>query len=150
MEKTIKLLENHARLDDYEPFLMPDKLIVNFEHKGYDLSNAFITLRNGEKIEKFKFLNHFEIPKNFLYAGDLYVKVEMYLGGEKAKQWISLPIRIKETKTGLVINDLLYELEKKISNSVDIKTFNDLVSVVNKLIENHNKLAETVSELKEI
>ena len=61
MEKTIKLLENHARLDDYEPFLMPDKLIVNFEHKGYDLSNAFITLRNGEKIEKFKFLNHFEI-----------------------------------------------------------------------------------------
>lgn len=154
MKKIIKLLDNHARLGDYEPFLLPDdNLILSFEHKGYDLTNAFITLRNGEIIEKFKFKKSFEIPKKFLFVGDLYIKVEMFLGGEKAKQWITLPIRIRETETNLVAFDLLNAIEKKLEflekNTVSNDTFLKVVEKLNEVVEKQNELAETVSSIKE-
>ena len=41
------------------------------------------------------------------------------------------------------------QLEEKLKNTVSIDVYNALVEKVNVLITNHNKLAETVSEIKE-
>lgn len=149
MEKTIELKGSIARLLDKEPFLMPDNLILNFKHVGYDLSNAFITLRNGEKIVKEKLSKPYKVPVEVLFTGDLHTKIEMYLDGKKAKEWLGAPIRVVETEQGLQLNDLLYELERKINNCVKISTFNNLAENHNNLAENHNKLADTVSDIKE-
>lgn len=149
MIKTIELKGSIARLLDKEPFLLPDNLILEFKHIGYDLSNAFITLRNGEKIIKEKLTKQYEVPVDVLFEGDLHVKIEMYLHGEKAKEWTGAPIRVIETEKGLQLNDLLYDIEKKVNNCVQISTFNKVVVNLNNLIENHNKLADTVSDIKE-
>lgn len=149
MIKTIELKGSIGRLLHKEPFLMPDKLQFDFKHIGYDLSNAFIVLRNGDITITEKLTKPYIVPKQVLFSGDLHIKIEMYLGEKKAKEWSICPLRIKETRPGLVINDLLYELDKKVTNIVDKDTFNKLLTIVNELIEKHNKLAETVSELKE-
>lgn len=149
MIKKIKLDGSYVRLLDKEPFLLPGELILEFQHIGYDLSNAFITLKNGEKIEKFTFEKPFKVPKEFLYAGDLYVKVEMYLGDTKAKDWNCLPIRLVETETGLTGFDLLASLEKKVSESVPKKDFDTLIEKVNEIIKKQNEIADTVSAIKE-
>lgn len=153
MVKTIKLLDNYARLVESEPFLMPDKLIVRFIHQGYDLSNAFVTVKNGTKIEKYKFANPFVIPSEFLFAGDLYIKVEMYLGGEKAKQWTTLPIRIMETATSLIAYDLLSSLENEIKtikeDYVSKEKYLLVVEKLNEIAKKQNEIADTVSVIKE-
>ena len=153
MVKTIKLLDNYAKMVEHEPFYLPDKLIVKFKHIGYDLTNAFITIRNGTKIEKYKFANPFVIPSEFYFAGDLYLKVEMFLGGEVAKQWTMLPIRIIETELGLVGFDLLTSLENEIKaikeDYVPKEKYNLVVEKLNEIATKQNELAETISTIKE-
>lgn len=144
MEKTIELNDNVARLLDREPFLLPDKLVFNFKHIGYDLSNAFITLKNGEKCIKQRFVAPFVVPSEVLFAGNLYLKLEMYLGETKAKEWNCLPLKIVETDNGLEVNDFLELLEKKMQDNV-----NCLTEKINEFITKHNELAETVSAIKE-
>ena len=153
MIKNVKLFNNFGRLADSEPFLLPDTLSLRFRHQGYDLSSAFVTLKNGEKIGKVKFSNPFNIPKEFLFAGDLSLKIEMYLGGEVAKQWNMLPIRILETPTGLETFDVLTELEKELQtikeDYVPKEKYILVVEKLNELVEKQNVLAETVSAIKE-
>lgn len=149
MKKTIELKGSIARLLNKEPFLMPDELELDFKHVGYDLSNAFITLKNGEKVIKEKLSKPYKIPEEILFAGDLHIKIEMFLSDEKAKEWNSPAIRIVETEMGLQVSDLLFELEEKIVNTVSLSTYNEMIKQLNTLIEKHNTLAETVSELKE-
>ena len=154
MVKKIKLLNYYARLIDNEPFLLPDdNLTLNFKHQGYDLSNAFISLRNGERTAKYKFNNLFVVPQEFLFVGDLHIKVEMYLDGEKAKQWIVLPIRIRETDNGIQAFDVFSSLEKQIQSIkedyVSKEKYNFVVNKLNEIISKQNELADTVSAMKE-
>jgi hypothetical protein len=149
MIRKIKLTENLARLSNREPFLLPGVLTFKFEHKGYDLTNAFIHLKNGEKEETFRFTNPFVIPKEFLFTGDLYYKIDMYINDVKSKEWSGLPLRLQEIDGGVQALDIVYELEKKLENSVSKKEYNELLNTVNDLITKHNELIDTVNAIKE-
>ena len=117
MEKTIELNKNGVgRLVDHEPFLMPDELTLNFIAKDYDLSNAFVYLKNGNKNGKFKLVSPFKIDGEYLTAGHLNIRVDLYLGENLAKRWDMLPIKILEVPSGFEVKDYLGELEKKIED----------------------------------
>lgn len=117
MEKTIELNKNGVgRLVDHEPFLIPDELTLNFIAKDYDLSNAFVYLKNGNKNGKFKLASPFKIDGEYLTAGYLNIRVDLYLGENLAKRWDILPIKILEVPSGFEVKDYLGELEKKIED----------------------------------
>lgn len=151
--RIIELKGNYARLTDREPFLLPQKLEIGFKHVGYDLSNAFITFQNGSVKEKYKLTNPMTVDNKFLFTGRLFSKIEMYLKGEKVKEWDCLPIEIKETEEATIVFDVLSGLEERLDeiekNYVPIEKFNDLLSKYNVLVEKHNTLTETVKEIKE-
>ena len=154
MEITINLEKNNlGRLSNREPFLLPDKLLLKFSHAGYNLENAFITLKNGSNFEKYKLQEPFEVAPDFLIAGNLNIRIEMYVGDEKVKQWDCLPIKIRETEMGVEIFDIVSRLEDEIAylknNSVEKKTFNDFLIKYNEFVEKHNELTETVHQIKE-
>lgn len=123
MVKTICLYDKAARLENTEPFIIPDDLQFNFKSVGYDLSNAFITLQNGTLKETFKLTNPFAVPADFLFAGRLLGKVEMYLDGKKVKTWNLYPLKIEETDGTIEsfdeIADLLKRVEK-LENEIEI------------------------------
>ena len=112
MRKTIELTK-YARLIEREPFLLPDTLEIDFISCGYDLSNAFITLKNGENKNKYKLSRPFIIPDKFLYSGDLYISIDTYSKGKLIKHWDCLPILIRETETGMQCFDFLFEIFDK-------------------------------------
>ena len=154
MIKTIELTKsNVARLGDTEPFLLPDKLIFEFKSIGYDISNAFISMQNGEKKVQYKLTNPFYLPPEVLFAGNLNIAIHCYKDGEKIKSWYCLPIKIIETKHGVFAFDVLHEIEKRIQlleeNSATKEQYNLLANAHNELVKNHNELTETVSEIKE-
>ena len=151
--RTIHLERNYGRLANREPFLLPNELKLKFDHVGYDLSNAFITLKNGLVKEKYKFTNPFIVDKKFLFTGRLFAKLDMYIGDKKVKSWDCLPIEIKETDEAVIAWDLLSLLEKEIKelkeNCVPKTAFNELLSKYNVLVDKHNELTETVMQIKE-
>jgi hypothetical protein len=129
MEKIIELnKQGVGRLVDYESFLLPDEITLKFVAKGYDLSNAFIHLQNGENKGVFKLVSPFKIPSEYLLAGYLNMRVESYIGEIVAKRWDVLPIKIIEIPSGYEIRDYLGELESKII---------DLTGKVEKLEKQH-------------
>ena len=154
MIKKITLTKDRfARLSDREPFLLPDRLEIDFDSIGYDLTNTFITLKNGEKSGHFKVSRPFIIPNEFLYAGNLYIGLDAYLDGVIVKHWDTLPIRIVETTESVYCFDFIGDIEKRLAileaTSVTKREFNELKEHINKAIESHNELADTVSEIKE-
>ena len=154
MIKTIELTKDRfARLSDREPFLMPDKLELDFNSIGYDLTNAFINLKNGEISERYKVERPFIVPEHFLFAGNLYVSIDAYLEGTLVKHWDVMPIKIIETTGEVYCFEFLSDIEKRLANIeatiVSKDEFNELKAHINTAIESHNELAETVSEIKE-
>ena len=116
MLKHIELTKSAvARLLEKEPFLLPDNLELEFKGSGYDLSQAVLTVKNGEKLMQFPFSKKVTIPKEMLFAGNLSMKITMYLGAEKLKEWSVLPIRIIETDTFVEGFDLLTDIENKVN-----------------------------------
>ncbi len=116
MVKKIELNKNGVgRLVEHEPFLLPAEIELDFVANGYDLSDAFVRLRNGENHDVLRLSNPFRVPKDYLHAGYLNLRVEMYLKGEMAKQWEVLPIKLLEVPSGIEIKDYLGELEKKLA-----------------------------------
>ena len=154
MIKTIELTKsNVARLGDTEPFLLPDELVLQFKSTGYDITNAFISMENGEKKVQYKLTNPFYLPPEVLFAGELNIGIHSYKDGKKIKSWYCLPIEIIETEHGVFVFDVLHEIEKRIQlleeNSASKEQYNLLANAHNELANNHNELAETVSEIKE-
>ena len=145
MEQILKLSENLGRLVINEPLLLPDYLRISIEHKGYDLSNAFITLKNGEKQTKLKLTNPFDIPQELLFAGRLFIGIDAYQKGELYRHWDCIPQRIVETQDSkLYLFDELTELYNKLDElSLQMK------DKFNELAKKHNGLAETVNAIKE-
>lgn len=113
MRKTIELTK-YARLVEHEPFLLPDLLEIDFQSCGYDLSNAFITLKNGEIKEKYKLSRPFIIPDRFLFVGELQISIDAYSKDSLIKHWDCLPIHIRETEEGMQCFDFLGKIETQI------------------------------------
>lgn len=154
MIKQITLTKNSlARLSDKEPFLMPDFLELEFKSIGYDLTNAFIVLKNGEKQGKFRLEKVFRIPDEFLFAGVLNMSIYAYINGELLKQWNVLPIKFIETENKVECFEFLSELEKQLNELKTTYTKKEehdlIVKKLNEVIIKQNEIAETVSEIKE-
>ena len=154
MIKQITLTKNSlARLEDKEPFLMPDFLELEFKSIGYDLTNAFIVLKNGEKQGKFRLEKVFRIPDEFLFAGVLNMSIYAYINGELLKQWNVLPIKFIETENDVQGFDYFGEIERQISeiknDYIGKEEHKRVIEKINEVVDNQNKLIETVSEIKE-
>ena len=114
MEIKIKLpKENGARLA--EPFTTKetDNIVINFETE-YELNAAKITLNNGDINGVYDFKKVFEIPEKFMFAGRLFGKVEMYVGGKVVKRWEIFPIDIAQTPEGLKLVDCLTAFDDRL------------------------------------
>lgn len=137
MIKVIELKDGYARLKDGTPVILPDELELQFKSVGYDLTHAFITLRNGETAAKFRLKSPFKVDGKLLYAGKLCGRIDAYLGDEVSapyKTWDLLPIRIVETENGdIELFDQLTAIEEKIAV---LDTFEERL----KVLEDKHKL----------
>lgn len=154
MKKIITLTKNRlARLSDKESFLMPDNLVFEFQSIGYDLTHAYITLKNGDKKVRLPLSKELTVPNDLLFAGLLYGSIHAYLDGILLKEWDILPIRIFESKEDVYCVDFLLEIENRLAKLEDefvsLEKHNDVVEKVNEVIEKQNEIADTVSEIKE-
>ena len=141
MKKIIELNQNGiGRLTERESFLLPDNLELEFKTKNYDLSNAFISLKNGAEEGKFKLTFPFVVDKRFLFGGKLEMTLRIYVKDTLVKTFAITPIKLIETTYGIRAFDFLSALKDK---------YNKLFDKVNELIEKHNELEETVQEMKE-
>lgn len=153
MLKKILFNSKCSRLENTEPFILPDTLSFDIENPCYDLSQSFITLRNGEVQDTFKFTRPFIVPDNFLFAGRLEAKITAYHNGEIVKSWALFPIKIIEADGNIIafdeinaLNKEIIELKENVATKLNIA---ELTEKINELIEKQNALADTVSELKE-
>lgn len=121
MVKNMELTKsNIARLEDVEPFLLPDTLEINFIG-NYDLYNTFIIFKNNEIVIKEKINGlPIRVPEDVLFAGRLQISVKKYINGELAKNWNCLPLIIKEINGETYCYDeilnRLSSLEERIDN----------------------------------
>ena len=115
MLKKIELNKNGiGRLVEHEPFLLPAEIELDFIAKGYDLSDAFVWLQNGNNNGVLRLSGTLKIPNEYLHAGYLNMRVEMYLKGEMAKRWEVLPIKLLEVPNGFEVKDYLGEIEENL------------------------------------
>lgn len=114
MIKIIQLDRKGARLVNRESFLLPDILQFDFENIGYDLSNAFITLKNGSVTEHFKLNALFTVPDSVLFAGKLEMQIDLWNDGKIVKSFFLPPLQIVETNTGMQCFDVLAEYDKRL------------------------------------
>lgn len=115
MKKQLKVEKNILRLSNREPFLVPDDLSFVIENTAYDLSNAFITLQNGDKKAHFKVSREFAIPADLLFAGILNFQIDIYYKGERIKRLVGAPLQIVETNDRIEIFDILTNIEERLS-----------------------------------
>ena len=153
MNKTITLgKDNVARLGNTEPFLLPENLTIEFE-SNYDLTTAFVSLKNGKIEGIIPLKKYLEIPSEFLFAGTLNLAVKLYHRDTVVKEWYCLPIRLVETEFGIQAFDLLGDIERRLqaleSNSVTKEEHNLLTEAFNNLASSYNTLVDTVSQIKE-
>lgn len=141
MIKTIELYTNNlARIKEREPFMLPDTLVLDFETTRYDLSNAFVSLKNNKVEHQQKLISPFYVDEKLLFPGMLDIAIHIYQDGKCVKSWYCLPLEIMETKHGTMAFEKLDKIEKML----------DLINnKFNELGEKHNELADTVSEIKE-
>lgn len=114
MIKVIELDRKGARLVNREPFLLPDCLQFDFDNIGYDLSNAFITFKNGEKKEHIKIVKPLTVPDSVLFEGKLEMQVDIWNDGKSIKSFYLPPLQIVETDKGMQCLDILAEYEKRL------------------------------------
>ena len=155
MKRIIELNRNGiGRLVNHEPFLLPDGMELVFKTSGYDLSNAFVSVRNGTVKDIYKLTTPFKIDDKFLFGGNLNLSVKLYSGETCVKTWAVLPIKLVEADYEIQAFDYLGDIEERLNNIekdyVAKEKYNALVEKLNNLIEKHNTLAETVSEMKEL
>lgn len=153
MTYTIELKkEKIARLSNKEPFILPEILELEFL-STYDLSNAYITLKNGENKATYKITKPFTVDNKFLQAGKLYLSICLYVDGVAAKTWEVAPIKIFEAKGKVYAFDELTRLESRVeyleNTTVSKADYLTLLEKVNELITAQNKTAETIKEIKE-
>ncbi len=116
MNLNIKLDRERLVKTTDEPFLIAknETLTLNFTSR-YDLTNAVVKIKNGTEKETFKFSKTLAVPKSFIFAGKLNIQVELYVGGDKAKVWDILPLKIIETDQEIQCFDYLDNIDKRLT-----------------------------------
>ena len=114
MTKTIQINRTGAWLADSEPFLLPDILQFDFNNIGYDLTQSFITFKNGEASEHVKITRPLTVPDSVLFAGKLEMQIDVWHNGEIIKIFYIPPLEIVETDKGVMVFDILAEYEKRL------------------------------------
>lgn len=114
MLKIIQLDRKGARLVNREPFLLPDNLQFDFENIGYDLSDAFVTFKNGDKSEHIKLTKPLTVPDSVLFAGKLEMQIDVWNDGKIIKSFYLPPFQIVETNKNMQCFDILAEYEKRL------------------------------------
>ena len=115
MVKIIELTRSGVgRLAEREPFLLPDELELEFTTNGYNLSNAFITLHNGDKTIYKKLTNPFKVDNTLLFGGVLSGKIKAYIGKVVVKSWDILPLVLTETESDTQVKDYIKILEDRV------------------------------------
>ena len=114
MIKIIQINRTGAWLANSEPFLLPDTLQFDFDNIGYDLTQSFITFKNGEAKEHVKITRPLTVPKSVLFAGKLEMQIDVWVNGEIIKTFYLPPLEIVETDKGIMCFDILAEYEKRL------------------------------------
>lgn len=141
---------NNLRALNQEPFLLVenDYLQLKFSSECYNIKGLVVILRNGKKQGKFRLENEvFEIPKEFLFGGELQIQLNYLVNGETVKSWDCYPILIKEVENGYEMDETLNILEKKVEDLT--RKYENLLTNFNLLAQAHNELTDTVSAIKE-
>lgn len=134
MIKNVTLKENRiARIDDLEPFYLPSEegLVFCFDQGNFNLSNAFIQLKNGTHKEMFPYKKTFEVPTEFLEEGFLKLDIFTMKKNDLVNAWTLLPVRIKyveefeNTYSEKLVYDYLADLERRVK-ALEDKEPNDL------------------------
>lgn len=114
MIKIIQINRTGAWLANREPFLLPDELQFDFENIGYDLTQSFITFKNGEASEHVKITRPLTVPESVLFAGKLEMQIDVWSNGKIIKTFYLPPLEITETDNGVMCFDILAEYEKRL------------------------------------
>ena len=132
--------------------------MFSFEQGNYNLTNAFIRLKNGTLVRTYPYAKTFEIPEEFLFEGLLEIKVQKMKKGECVNLWSVLPIKIKYVEDvsnpygDKVIYDYLYNLEeriKRLEEQLPKELFDDSVSSILDPIPSASVFDEEAEELSE-
>ena len=88
MRKIILDLCSTARLDNNEPFVLPEKLEFEIISNTYKLDTLYITAKNGNKTakKKLKDVNFIDLTE-LAFAGKLELEISNLIGGQVAKSW---------------------------------------------------------------
>lgn len=134
MERKIELTKTGGRFVNADGITITkeDGLQLVFE-SVYNLTDtAVITIRNGAKSIRREIKQPFEVPQDVLFAGWLFIRIDLYLDGEIAKTWQLLPVRLTEAADEIhgeeyvnIIERLerrVEEAEKKLDEEIAIKT----------------------------
>ena len=97
--------------------------ILNFKSR-YDLSKAIIHLENGDTKKDFAFQQGFLIPDEFMFKGQLLIKVVLKVGNEVLKKWEFMPIGILQVPGGIKIVDFYTNLAEQ------VKQIQDYLSII--------------------
>lgn len=138
-----------ARLSNGEPFLVAknEELCLEFESGNYLTDNLIINLKNGKLSEKYKVSKNFQVPKEFLQGGELFVGVNLLVKGDVVKHWDCEPITIIETNAGHLLEGTFNEFRKELQELT--QKYVNLTERYNELAIKHNELSQTVAEIKE-
>lgn len=124
MEVKIKLTKENG-IHITEPFNVKEteNLDLLFQTE-YDLHSAKIEVKNGDICGEYDYSQRFAIPEKFMFAGNLFVKIKMFIGKNVAKIWEIMPIKITQTPEGLLLVDFLTSLDDRLKT---LEKFHEII-----------------------
>ena len=124
MEVKIRLKKENG-LHITEPFNVKESesLDLLFQTE-YDLHSAKIEVKNGDIYGEYDYSQRFAIPEKFMFAGNLFVKIKMFIGKNVAKIWEIMPIKITQTPEGLLLVDFLTSLDDRLKT---LEKFHEII-----------------------
>ena len=109
-------LNDHAtaKVDFSQYTVTDDGLIIDITSK-YDLSHATVTFKNNYTVKKLNYTRNIRVPRELLFAGRLYIVVELYNGAKLLKKWQVEPINIYERETTFELEPWVLEMDRRLS-----------------------------------
>lgn len=158
MERQIKL-QKETITTAQKPIIFgkDDTLTLNFL-SDYDLSDALISISNGNKQKSYKLESvKIDVPQEFMFSGWLRIGIIKFLDGEIVKKWQIIPIKLIESNPEVMPEETIQAHDEEIKALKDDKAdkaetlamLEALTIRLNDLAEKHNKLTEIVKLIKE-
>lgn len=99
MKIEVELSKNYGRLLNREPFFMVENENLEIEFCGIDNSMLVLTISNGDMHRQMLVRKkQFEVPKDFIFEGELRIIVNRYSGTKVVSKWLCEPILIVAPK----------------------------------------------------